>query len=434
MVVNNPLERVWIAAKYECAAGNWDLFVPFVQRAVSLLKEDVSSRFGFIIPNKVLGADYAAALRRYIDRDYALTGIADVSREKVFADADVYPIILTVARGDLADRARSGVKVTRSIDPRVDEEVEFKSSFTKNWTEYLAVDRKLLDALAQLPRLGGSLNVHASTTVNEAYLLVDHLEDKKQTEPGMLRLINTGTIDRYITTWGVSPTRYIKKSYRYPTVQMEHAAKKPWLNHPRIVVAGMSVIVEAYPDPSMECFAGVSTVVVTTDDIDELYYATGVLNSPVTTAYFKEIYKSEAMAGGYINVKPGGVRDLPFVPFNARSARHMRVSSLARQLQEALTKKQNFIVSANNFLFDMYGVKPGRSGDLIGAGFASVRKRIRGLSVKSATELHEWFSVKQEEYAHLKSAAEGLDREIADLVAAIFGVGELMITEESPVA
>ena len=419
MVAHQLPEREWIAARYDTAAGNWDLFVPFIEKGLSLLRDEPTARFGFIVPNKVLGVDYASTLRSHIDTHYCLEEIVDVSRDKVFTDADVYPVILLIRKSCAGEGTRQ-VTVTRTLDPLVQEGVPWNSAYTKNWTEYLATDRDLLVALAKLPRLGDSLQVHASTTVNEAYLLIDEIQETSSPTAGQLKLINTGTIDRYSTTWGLHKTRYIKRGYDYPVVAQEKAAQKPWLQHLRIIIAGMAQVVEAVGDPRREFFAGVSTVVVTCDDEDELYYALAILNSPVISAYFQQMHNSEAMAGGYINVKPGAIRDLPFVPYDPANETHRQLVVASRELAEAYAARVAFTGKVNSFLRQMFNVGPGRSGDHISGGFASLRRRIRGLSVSAAAELHEWFIPKEVEYRQLTSLIDEKEQVVSQLVARIF--------------
>jgi N-6 DNA Methylase/TaqI-like C-terminal specificity domain len=434
MVIYSPEERVWIAKNYEAAQGNWDLFVAFVEKGLELLADDPAARFGFIMPNKVLGADYASTLRTLIDSSYVLEEIADVSREKVFQDADVYPVILIIRRGSESDHSQKGQKnrhvtITRCVDPLLQENENFSSSFTKNWTEYLAAQRELLSVLAGADRLRDHLGVHDANTVSEAYDLVPCLTNSLVPKTGQLKFINTGTIDRYTNTWGKLLTRYIKVNYSAPLVAKRDAPQKPWLTSPRIVIAGMATIIEAFPDPEMAYFAGKSTVVVTTSDIDELFYATALLNSPVISAYLTSIHSSEAMAGGYINVKPNAVRDLPYIPYSPEDSRHVRLAELSRSLTELYEHKTGMVSSANKFLLDMYGAKPDRAGDLIALGFDKLRKRIRSIDVSTAAELHQWFSAQALERTALVQQIEDVEREVSNLVNECFGVAALMPSE-----
>jgi hypothetical protein len=171
---------------------------------------------------------------------------------------------------------------------------------------------------------------------------------------------------------------------------------------------------------------GKSTVLVTTDDLDELYYTTAILNSAVITAYFKEMYNSEAMAGGYINVKPGGIGKLPFVPYDPSNASHKKLVAAARELADAYRALSEFTYASNKFLYDMYQVSPNRTGDIIGAGFAKLRKRIKGLGVTGASDLHDWFTPKESEHRRLTDTIQEKEEIVSDLVAGLFRVRKLM--------
>ena len=56
-----PDYRSDIAAKWSSARGNWDLFVPFIELGVELLRPH--GRAGFLTPIKLFGADYCATIQ-----------------------------------------------------------------------------------------------------------------------------------------------------------------------------------------------------------------------------------------------------------------------------------------------------------------------------------------------------------------------------------
>ncbi|HZL12981.1 MAG TPA: TaqI-like C-terminal specificity domain-containing protein, partial [Verrucomicrobiae bacterium] len=77
-----------------------DLFQLFLQRAVSFLKQ--GSYFGYIIPTTILNNVYAESLRCWLADQCCIERIA-VSRNLVFADADVHTSILIFKRESNAD-------------------------------------------------------------------------------------------------------------------------------------------------------------------------------------------------------------------------------------------------------------------------------------------------------------------------------------------
>lgn len=59
-----PEMRILYSNLYECARGNWDMFIVFLERGIDLCsKEGV---YSFIVPNKLIGADYSEKIKEKI--------------------------------------------------------------------------------------------------------------------------------------------------------------------------------------------------------------------------------------------------------------------------------------------------------------------------------------------------------------------------------
>src|SRR5690606_9811229 len=53
--------RNFIRENYSTARGNWDLFIPFIERGMDLLEEN--GRLSFVVPARSICTDYAANLQ-----------------------------------------------------------------------------------------------------------------------------------------------------------------------------------------------------------------------------------------------------------------------------------------------------------------------------------------------------------------------------------
>ena len=104
-VVGNPpyvriqnipeLSKKYWQGIYEWAEGNFDIFIPFIERAViHWLKE--GGRLGFICSDRFLLANYAEKLRRHLPKQAEIELIFDMRDTRVFKDALNYPAILIV--------------------------------------------------------------------------------------------------------------------------------------------------------------------------------------------------------------------------------------------------------------------------------------------------------------------------------------------------
>src|SRR5690554_1491307 len=92
MVLTDQKNRDFYSQEYETTVGNWDLFVPFIERGIEL-----SNITTYIVPNKLISQDYAETIRKMIINQN-LIEIRDYSRQNVFPIADVYPITFILQR------------------------------------------------------------------------------------------------------------------------------------------------------------------------------------------------------------------------------------------------------------------------------------------------------------------------------------------------
>jgi hypothetical protein len=80
---------------YRAATGNYDIYVNFVERGLSLLSK--AGRLGMILPNKFFRTDYGLGLRTALSEHRAVTEIVDFGAEQVF-EATTYTCLLFLSR------------------------------------------------------------------------------------------------------------------------------------------------------------------------------------------------------------------------------------------------------------------------------------------------------------------------------------------------
>ncbi len=98
--IPEPLRRYWSGeGHYGWVEGNFDIFIPFLERAVVYwLKPE--GRLGFICSNRFLLANYAERLRAGLPELADVELIFDLRDTRVFRDALNYPAILIAKRTD----------------------------------------------------------------------------------------------------------------------------------------------------------------------------------------------------------------------------------------------------------------------------------------------------------------------------------------------
>jgi hypothetical protein len=323
MTKNVPEERNWLTKNYETAKGNWDLFILFVQKGADLLKNGGYS--SMIMPNKVLSAPYAKTLRAYISKNYKLVGLTDVTKESVF-EVDVYPVITNIKKDTSANTA----VITEGVAEIISKNNIKNADLPENWALLLNENQKAVHNVETV-NLGALFNVSAAATVAEAYELKELIRENETAATG--KIINTGTIDPYLTTWGISQINYIKSRYKYPYVDMSQIKAKDWHDVDKIIIAGMAVRIEACFSKGAEFFPAKSTTVVygKGNNTEKLYTLLALLNSKYISHLFHQENGQLSMAGGYMNVNKNNISALE-IPTDAFGDQDL--SSYAIQLIE----------------------------------------------------------------------------------------------------
>lgn len=321
MVRSAPKLRALLSDRFECASGNWDIFVLFVELALRLCRDGGNS--ALIVPNKLLGSEYAVSVQRLL-LENRLREIRDYSSVAVFADADVYPVVYCVTKEAALEGAKviaTKMKAGADGTPEIfwHEEVAL-SSLRKlpqgYWWPLFSSNRRLvINYLQGATKLTDVVDIIDAATVGEAYEIRDILFEKPDFEHGVeFKLVNTGTIDAYEPRWGEEKIQYIKRRLRYPVVRggdLGQISEKrlSQARGPKVVIAGMVKDLECFFDENGEYLAGKSTTILKGKP-ELLEVLTALLNSKFYSFIYREIFGSLAMQGGYLTVGPPQLRRL----------------------------------------------------------------------------------------------------------------------------
>lgn len=300
MVRSAPDERQYITEHYDSAAGNWDLFIPFLQKGIDLLRPNGIS--SMIVPNKVLSSNYASKFRTYATENARLLALADVSSERVF-EVDIYPVIVSFEKAPTGGTAIVQV----GVDTMLSQQSIPTGQVPENWSELFAESPISTSGTVELRSL---FDVYSAASVAEAYELKKVILDDPAASS--FKVINTGTIDPYTNAWGLSPMRYLKGAYLHPSVTAAQVRDKAWQGEDKVIVAGMSTSLEACYSSGDEYLPAKSTVVVTgkKDSGIDLRIALALLNSSSVRARFTRSNRHDSMAGGYMTVTHKKIGDL----------------------------------------------------------------------------------------------------------------------------
>lgn len=331
-------ERKWITKNFQTAKGNWDIFIPFIELGLKILKE--SNFLSYIIPNKILSAKYGTTIRDFVNEYFCINEIFDLSKNNVFT-VDVYPVILFLQKTQQSSTLNITIQNDNDIQTKIT-----TYSLENNWALYLDEHYNIYSKINQkFQALNSctSYNIYPAASVSEAYEIKEFICDKNILEVGYLKLINTGTIDPYISQWGIDDMQYIKAKYRFPIVDIKKIKQKEWTQKPKISLAGMVIKIEAFLDTMGIYLPLKSTTVITSDTLEELKYLTLLLNSKLLTFLFKIANAANTMAGGYLNVNQDNIGNLPISNISNKEL-FIEKADLMLELNKKLQDgKQNFI-------------------------------------------------------------------------------------------
>lgn len=307
--------RDWVTRNYAFAKGNWDLYIAFFERAYSLL--NTRGVMCFITPDKWLSKPFGAEARRGL-----LPGLVSIVRlgRDVFEQSLVDSIVTTVTKAPATHVELVTTKDRRfTVNARV-----AKSSLTPaSPLDELFSDE--LPFLRKLESVGPGLRTIAACesacATSDAYELAEILEDRL---PGgtvtddYYKVVNTGTIDKYIFRWGRRTMRYLKKDYEAPVVERDRFASKFGAEYVRrsaakkIIIKGITLL-DAALDLRGEYVPGKSTLVITHNDDNTLKALCALVNSRLASFYVNEKYSSSSYNAGVVFNKDM-INSLPVPP------------------------------------------------------------------------------------------------------------------------
>lgn len=307
-------EKLLYKQSYPEATGAYDMYVLFL-----LLGAKLSSNiYCWIIPNKLLVADYAKKTLHKLKAECGLEKTIDVSVYDVFKNASVYPIIVL------------GNKVSHE---------RFNSYFLNNYTDLIDNRLNKKESVEESNKVRLSLlglKVCSGATGFEAQKIKENVceIDNNHTIPFTV----SGNIDRYV--FNNTNVRYMKDKYSRAFIYLDsnitESKQEMWKN-PKIIIAGMTKKIEAcYVDTPLAIGVGVYAIY----DFAGYnpFYILGILNSKSTTDFLTAEFSDKHLAGGYLAINKSTIEQFLF-PQNVPSNVQQRIADIAKSIH--LAKKEN---------------------------------------------------------------------------------------------
>jgi hypothetical protein len=314
-----PEFRNYVKANYSTARGNWDLFIPFSERAIRLAKP--GGVISFIVKNSLMDAPYAEEFRKFLS-SLQIMELREFGGIKVFESAAVDTCIFRVKNQSVVWPQAIVTRMATSEAAAFSRSVNISELHTSsNWIPIFATDlsREILLKLSVCDPIDKrGFSAKSAAIVSEAYQIAEVIYENPKPGSQEFRLINTGTIDPFVNLWGVKETTYLKKKYMHPVVSLKdieniNSTRAEQASMPKIITIGMGNI-EAYLDENGAYIPGKTTnIIFPTDTLDlvQLKVLVCLLNSRVGRFWFKQNFLSAGMGG----ISPSNLLTMPYPTF-----------------------------------------------------------------------------------------------------------------------
>ncbi len=356
-------QRDALRARYETATGSFDLAVPFVERAVRWAAP--GGAVGLVLPNKLLAADYAGALRRWLSARTTVISIADYAGAEPFA-AGVYPVALVLRVA--APQPDAPLHVYRAADHR-DTPVLIRHGSQSDlhaapgdvWSGPLDPDWDALRGCfdGAVP-LGDVATLAAGLTVGEAYDLRPQVFDAPPAAPlvDAAQLLTSGSIGRHRALWGHKDTTFLKRRYHRPAIMLRALPprRRAQALSEKLIVSGLSQRPQAVHDHGL-AQASVGTTIIM-GSAWPLGALCALLNSGPAARLARALFGGLALSGGYLRL---GKRELSLFPLPAvppTDPRLARLAALAGQMPRAdALARGDLDAQIDALVWALYGVE-----------------------------------------------------------------------------
>jgi len=325
--------REYLSQAYTCAKGNWDLYIIFMELSLNLLKE--TGNMMYITPDKWIAKPFGNEFRT---QHFGKIEKVVMLGRGVFESAKVDSIMTLFSKLQTpvistASFESEGVLPLNQVPKS---EIQTPYYLDALLSKHYGFVRKL----ELIPgRLENVIQCESACATSDAYKLKPLVIDATVgfDESKFYRVINTGTLGKYVSRWGIKPMTYLKDKYLYPVINREEFAQhfkntyKAKSDAKKIIVKGLTLL-DAALDLEGNVVPGKSTLILASPKENLLKYISAILNSPIAIFYIKSKYGSSSYNGG-INFTKDMINALP-LPLNEE-----KMSSIVKEVNAILNRK-----------------------------------------------------------------------------------------------
>lgn len=391
-------QKSFLEKNYFSAYKQYDLYVLFNELSFKILKKN--GYIGFIQPNKFISSDYGLKLINLIANSCSVESINNVSLDKVFSDASVYPYIfvykyLGIEKNDFKIENISLLDISKKL-------INFDLS-----SENKSIIKKI-ENLKTITDISSFIKRGVPNSMIE-------FDEDSNIEAIKSTFLNMP----YITPNQRLNIKYVKENDNI--AKMEEFSKSLILL-PRTVLKIRAIL----HDKKSHILDRIYYFDVDENKID-IKVLLAILNSKIITFYYDNVYGSTKIGGGYIDLKGSQIATFP-IPVSDVSHEQIRValSSLADKM---LTLNADLQKSVQRFLKRVQdNLNPAKISSTLESFYTiefadfvkELAKQKVKLSLKQQDEWEEYFAEYKTDCVALSEEIAATDNEINRLVYKLY--------------
>ena len=338
-MVKNGQEAIrnTLSVEYDFCKGNWDIYIAFFEKAFNLLNK--KGILAYITPDKWTSKPFGYELRKGLFQNFYR--ITECGRN-IFESANVDAIITFITKSLKKEVLIDIFTPKNIINFSIISKKITKKPYSLDWlfSKNINIINKIDSCIKVFSNYWICENACATS---DAYKIKSYISDTKY-DSSRLKIINTGTIGRFISKWGEKTMTYLKDKYQTPTVNKEEFCLNFKNSYgikscrPKIIIKGLTLL-DACIDKEGIIIPGKSTLVITSDIAKELFFPLALVNSKFSIFYITEKYRGSSYNQG-INFNPEMINNLP-IPSIKKDILSPFIT-LVTQILKAKEKDSNF--------------------------------------------------------------------------------------------
>lgn len=304
--------------------GGTGIYIAFFEIGFELLSEN--GTLSFITPDKWISKSFGDELRIGIIKN--IKSILNAGRD-VFESALVDSIVTVVSKQPCDNIAVFNLNNSKILKDKDVSKQILISPFTLDiiFSDSIDVITKIERDSLPLQTWYCCENACATSDAYKLKEIIYSLNCEDEFNIQHMKIINTGTIGKYVSKWGNKNMTYLKGKYEFPVIN-----KRDFFNifkntyaqksiKPKIIIKGLTLL-DACIDGTGTIVPGKSTMMIANDDIGELKFLLAIINSKIMIYYIKQRYSSSSYNKG-INFTRNMINNLPLKNFDLDSKKQL---------------------------------------------------------------------------------------------------------------